>query len=271
MSRRTLLAPIQNQRRAASRMTVGTRMWSEQPVTEERPRYWAPLLEEPGEEPLIPPSGMRYIDFDQDIGGPLTAYVGLAANEQTILFCTSANSQSTGGGAPQTMTIDPGWTILAQGVLAYTFWAIVTRNSYVNETVPVVSVGAETHSWNRLVVRGFAFLGEDRYKFIPSAPWQTVNPTVTLHAWGGDPSALRMRALVSDGCYNNWLAGLGNSSGHYQSELGSLSPTTSWWRPFTAPATYLTSAWAAGDSRHGSFGVYGPVTWIEYHIEVARA
>jgi hypothetical protein len=205
---------------------------------------------------------MRYINISQDVVGGGPAMVSLAAGEQTILMVCSA--------AGQPYTIGAGWTILDEGALYGSTWALITRKSYVDEYIAAASTGGETHSWNRLEVQGLAFLGEDMYKFLVNFTELTLNNTLTFHAWGGDPTALRLRALVSDGCYNNWIAGLGNSSGHYQNTLGYLSPMTSWWQPFSTPSTYLTSAWAAGMSQHGQLGVSGIPTWAEYHIEMTK-
>lgn len=53
MSRRSVISRVQSQQRAASRMTPGTSMWTEQQLVEKRDRYLVPKIEEPL-DPTIP-------------------------------------------------------------------------------------------------------------------------------------------------------------------------------------------------------------------------
>lgn len=245
-------------------MTVGTRMWSEQPVHTPIERFRVPSPTPV--KPLIPPSAMTYVDIDSDIGGaPLTLTINLTAGQQALLVVSS--------NAGQPITVAAGWTVLSQEGYSSMLYAVITRKVTVTGTYNVATAGPEAHPFNRLVATGFVFTSTIDYTFTPSIIARTVANTVTMHAWGGASSAYRMRALVTRGMYNNWI-GNGADSGHAQSQLGYLSAKTSWWQPWTIgsnPEAYLLGNFPAGTWTHDSIGVAGVPTWVEYHIGMEPA
>ena len=70
MSRRTALSNAQAQARAASRMTVGTKMWSEQPINAPRQRHWINKPSPAGERTI--PTAAWTGSFYTSGGGSIT-------------------------------------------------------------------------------------------------------------------------------------------------------------------------------------------------------
>jgi hypothetical protein len=260
VSRRSRLYGSQAQYRAASRMTVDTKMWAEQPLLPLVDRYRTTPVEvimiPP--PPWYPPTGMRYVASTVD-AGPNSISMTFYAGEQVMVCCSTNTNQ------PQ--TIGPGWTIVDQGSIGSVTWAVITRTFLVDETVVVSSVGAETHPWNKFSVRGYAFQGLSPYKFHVRQVWNTISPTVELHSWQGAWSSYRLRCLVSNGCYNAWMTG---GSGHGDLDLGGIDPRPSWYQASGPPETFMRTTWASGFFTHDSIGAYGTPTWAELHIELGR-
>lgn len=249
----------QAQYRAASRMTVDTKMWAEQPLPPIVDRYRTTPIQLiiPEPEPWFPPTGQRYIKQIVEIGASAEIWVTLNAGEQCILVTETSNDQ------PQ--TIDPGWTVLAQRSLYNQSWAIVTRTALVNETTLVGSVGPKAFSWNKYTVTGYAFTGVSPIKFTPHLIRETVSATVTMSTWQGAWSSYRMRVICTRGCYAWWL-GNGESSGHTHLSLGYTYPLASWF----SGSTDLKSNFVGGTFTHNSIGAVGSPNWAEYHIELGR-
>jgi hypothetical protein len=252
-------------------------MWSEQPVNTPQSRF---VVSRPPDIPLpppfYPPRGMRYIDFMADIGGGNPGqqmYVTLNAGEQVVLVLSCS----------QPITVDSGWATLlstnAGGSIGGSMRSmVVTRTAPANETIRVCYTGPETHQFNSLNGNGFALASDSAYRFAPIVRAQGQGLPITLHDWGGDPRAFRMRVLSTNSIYAGW-SGNGNESGHATNNLGYISPLSSWWHtgPYyeypnsSVPAEYLVAPWPAGSWYTGSFGFLGPPTWVEWHIEVAPA
>lgn len=247
-------------------MTVGTRMWSEQPVNTRQDRLIlagrAPSTTPP-KPPMVAPTSMSWVDIGSDVSGTLTQlFISMSAGQQALLISTTDTAQ--------TQTIDSAWTILMQGTTDGQTWAVLTRKATVNETVRISYTGPQTHSYNHLEAQGFIITGPIDYQFIVNKIAETVSPTVVVHAWDGLPTAYRLRALLARGCYANWTVG---GDGHPTLDLGYTYPKSSWWNRSGAsnPATYLKSDWSYGTWTHRNAAVVGPPTWTEFHIEIEAA
>lgn len=111
MSRRSLITRPGSQHRAASRMTPGTRMWSEQPVPAD-PRGRAVVADPEYAPQVLPPTSARI-----RIPTTITPATG-GATQITVLY-TGGNSDTP---AP---TPPAGWVLLGQGTYMGTCpWAV---------------------------------------------------------------------------------------------------------------------------------------------------
>ena len=266
MSRRGALTQRQAQIRAASRMTPGTRMWSEQPLVDHRGR-WVLGKVPPIEGPPImyPPYSLQYIKYQG--GAPQSYYVTLAARQQAVFVCSAPPGQP--------MTIGYGWIVLDDETYGNQRTIVVTRTALANETTLVVSTPGKTFLWNELGMAGFVLtpdtFSQQQYKFTLAAKWQTIGNGVTLHPWSGPESNYRMRCLTARGLYNNWEGANGDESGHYQLQMGLLSPQSTFYHPYgvSDAQAYLTQDWNSGTWSHSSIGAAGACHWTEHHIQLA--
>jgi hypothetical protein len=262
MSRRILLTPRQGQLRAASRMTPGTKMWSEQPVGTRKERLILPVEREGiVPVPLLPPESLRYLEFGADVTGTgQSAYLSLFAGEQAIIVVASQTGQ------PITVNT-AGWTLLAATSGGGVDSAVVTRIAPANETILVASVGPETHPFNQLHARGLAFTSLSTYNFEARLKGQSGGDPVIFTAWGGFPETYHLRVLVSRGAYGGW-----GTPGAQHGAGGLLSPTPDWWNwGGWSPSieAYLLGTWNSGAFyAAGGGGIIGPRAWCEWHIRM---
>jgi hypothetical protein len=277
MSRRSGLTAMQAQGRAASRMTVGTRMWTEQPLdamNAKRERYILAAQLSTAVTPLVPPSYIQYVKYQG--GAPQSYYISLNAGQQAVFVIATSQGGVGKGSQPQPITIGAGWRILRDDIAGAQRTVVVTRDATVNENTLVVSTPPKTFLWNELGMAGYiitpAAVDPMKYRItVPYPPWQTIDNTVTLHQWQGPSTVYRLRSLTARGLYNFWDGANGDVSGHYQSQMGLLSPQTAFYNPVwtSNPEPYLTTPWVTGSWRHRSIGASGTPHWTEHHIQLA--
>ena len=269
MSRRTSITRIQSQQRAASRMTRGTKMWTEQPQSEGRDRWRATAPPPDEEKEWFPPQSLTY--HKRQGGAPQTYDLHLLKGQQAVFVCSV---RTGGGGREQPITIGAGWTVLLDQKFGVQRTVVVTRTSTSDSTTTVCSTPPKTFLWNELGMAGFIItpdpVSKQQYNISVNGVWQTVDNGFTIHQWTGPFNGYRLRALTAYGLYANWSPGYnGDESGHYRSQMGYLSPQTCWYTPYGPPGNplaYLTTPWATGYWRHRSIGAVGTPHWTEHHI-----
>jgi hypothetical protein len=272
MTRRSDLTIVQAQQRAASRMTPGTRMWSEQPFPHKRERWLLTTPPEEAPDQLFPPQTLEYIKIEEY--APQTYYCSLSAGQQAV-FVLASSAGGIQGSAPQVMTVGAGWKILDQQSYGYQTTIVVTRTATKNENTMVVSTGPKTLSWNGLSMAGFRITPgpeKQQYAITLQAKWQTIDNGFTIHQWGGPFNSYRLRCLTARGLYASWSPGYnGDESGHYASQMGYITPESCFYTPYGPPSNvvpYLTNPWVTGYWRHRSIGAVGPCHWTEHHIQL---
>lgn len=293
MSRRTSLSTLGRQQRAASRMTPGTRMWSEQPYI--NPVGRAVVTEPDYVKPLVLPTSWN-IRSETWRGA-----VPLSSPQPWVFDFETSPHPSSRDGADQIVLIshtgltgfvldpDAGEVLHAGSVSGSRLnWWVLLRKGTPAQTMTVGrwNVGSENAENAGIAggaIRVVSFKGMSGGRWTVTQQGQGMSNPVVFGPAPADAGQFRFRVLVSVGNYSGrdddaweatgWRpwAGYLNAEAHLRGDWNSqpLAPgyesgntSTAW----TVPAAFAASPYVEGSFMLGTIGAAGPLTWADLTV-----